>query len=884
MSDSEDLPLALRKGQLNDHNPSADDDNIDDSGSDSDTPLGKRKRPAIRKKVIDDEDEDDEDIQSSDSGAPLIKRTRPAVKRKSYKDDSDDDDDGDESYDSPAASKKSNRSNSSLSEARDDSSDSDSDTPLAAKAKSLPKAKANGTSNGTNGTSRAKVAPKYKEESDSDSDAPLAKKAASKKSPTTKPAAKPLKTVKVKTEASSSASRKTMGSDDSKSAASKKRVKDEPDSKTKVKKMKKEEEEEEDEDENAWWLKEGGNEDDSVKWTTLTHNGVYFAPEYIPHGIKMLYDGKPISLAPEVEEVASFFGALLFTEHAENPVFQQNFFKDFSKLAKKHKTVPDITNFKKCDFTPMHEYFQKEKEKKKNMSKEQKQAIKEEKLALDESYGFCYLDGRKEKVGNYRIEPPGLFRGRGKHPKTGCLKLRVHPEQVTLNMSKDATVPKAPHGHKWGKIVHDDTKTWLATWKENVNDSTKYVFLAAGSSLKGQSDFKKFETARALKNEVGNIRQAYLRDLKDKKMFIRQRATALYLIDRLALRAGNEKGEDEADTVGCCSLRFEHVTLEKPNIMHLDFLGKDSIRYQKTMEVDEQVFKNIRLFKREPAQEGDELFDRLKTSELNKHLQSLMKGLTAKVFRTYNASFTFQDQLDKLTPRKGTAAEKLLAYNRANRLVAVLCNHQRAVSKGHAVQMDKIVDKIRAFKYQKMKLKKTILTLEPKLKKKQPELAEPESDLDDEWIEQHEVQLMAKEREKVKLKWEKENEKKKENKEKPLTEKELKTMLKEVDEREKELVKERKSGKVTGARGATVEKCEAQLLKLDERIAATRTAMVDKEENKQTALGTSKINYIDPRISAAWCQKYDVPLEKIFTKTLRDKFKWAMTVDASWEF
>lgn len=74
-----------------------------------------------------------------------------------------------------------------------------------------------------------------------------------------------------------------------------------------------------------------------------------------------------------------------------------------------------------------------------------------------------------------------------------------------------------------------------------------------------------------------------------------------------------------------------------------------------------------------------------------------MKGLTAKVFRTYNASFTFQDQLNKLTPAKGTAAEKLLAYNRANREVAVLCNHQRAVSKGHAVQMDKIIDKVMNF-------------------------------------------------------------------------------------------------------------------------------------------------------------------------------------------
>jgi DNA topoisomerase-1 len=30
---------------------------------------------------------------------------------------------------------------------------------------------------------------------------------------------------------------------------------------------------------------------------------------------------------------------------------------------------------------------------------------------------------------------------------------------------------------------------------------------------------------------------------------------------RPALRVGGEKGEDEADTVGCCSLRREHMKL-----------------------------------------------------------------------------------------------------------------------------------------------------------------------------------------------------------------------------------------------------------------------------------------------------------------------------------
>lgn len=46
------------------------------------------------------------------------------------------------------------------------------------------------------------------------------------------------------------------------------------------------------------------------------------------------------------------------------------------------------------------------------------------------------------------------------------------------------------------------------------------------------------------------------------------------------------------------------------------------------------------------------------------------------------------------TPVDGTAAEKILAYNRANRKVAVLCNHQKAVGKGHAASMEKLEDKV----------------------------------------------------------------------------------------------------------------------------------------------------------------------------------------------
>ena len=113
-----------------------------------------------------------------------------------------------------------------------------------------------------------------------------------------------------------------------------------------------------------------------------------------------------------------------------------------------------------------------------------------------------------------------------------------------------------------------------------------------------------------MQNHVDRIRQDYYADLKSKLMADRQRATAMYFIDRLALRAGNEKGDDEADTVGCCSLRCEHVTLLPPNKLVFDFLGKDSIRYYNEVTVDDRVYKNIRIFK-ENKEDDDELFDRV---------------------------------------------------------------------------------------------------------------------------------------------------------------------------------------------------------------------------------------------------------------------------------
>lgn len=71
----------------------------------------------------------------------------------------------------------------------------------------------------------------------------------------------------------------------------------------------------------------------------------------------------------------------------------------------------------------MFEYFEAEKAKKKALNTAEKKELKKAKDELEAPYTHCTLDGRREKVGNFRIEPPSLFRGRGEHPKKGSLKV-----------------------------------------------------------------------------------------------------------------------------------------------------------------------------------------------------------------------------------------------------------------------------------------------------------------------------------------------------------------------------------------------------------------------------------------------------------------------------
>lgn len=136
-----------------------------------------------------------------------------------------------------------------------------------------------------------------------------------------------------------------------------------------------------------------------------------------------------------------------------------------------------------------------------------------------------------------------------------------------------------------------------------------------------------------------------------------------------------------------------------------------------------------------------------------------------------------------------------------------------------------------------------MLNLDPKLKKKKPaSFFELHEDLDEEWIHSHQAFLIEEQRTKIEKKFQKDNEKLVAEGKKEMKAKELTERLEVVTDLEKKFKKENKTKKVEAeGRGPSIEKCEANLKKLDERINTMRLQAEDREGNKEVALGTSKI-------------------------------------------
>jgi DNA topoisomerase-1 len=246
-------------------------------------------------------------------------------------------------------------------------------------------------------------------------------------------------------------------------------------------------------------------------------------------------------------------------------------------------------------------------------------------------------------------------------------------------LGENAPVPEG----NWKAIIHDHSSTWLATWIEGLTGKRKYVWLHDSAALRQENDKAKYDKAKKLAEREDKVHREVIRRMMkgDGKV-----ATVAYLILKLAMRVGDEKDPEEADTVGASTLRVEHIEFPQANgnqIIEFNFLGKDSVPWQKRLEVDSEdtraLYNNLKKFM-QGKKPTDLIFDGINSRKVNAFLQQIMPELTAKVFRTCIATRVVQRQLSKAKVDKDSLeAQKIYAAKKANLEAAITCNHKKGI-------------------------------------------------------------------------------------------------------------------------------------------------------------------------------------------------------------
>jgi DNA topoisomerase-1 len=604
----------------------------------------------------------------------------------------------------------------------------------------------------------------------------------------------------------------------------------------------------------------------------------------VPHGEIVTIGNKQIELEAEQEEMLLAWANKIGTPYVDDPVFQENFL-----LSLRERWPDAFQGIQIADiiFEPLKKRADDEKlsempeERRKVVSAERKR-VRE---ALKEKYGWAQVDDHTVEIGAYLVEPPGIFMGRGAHPLRGRWKPRVHPGQVTLNLDEDAPIYKAevvdPEGiareYDWGGIVHEHDSMWVARWLETLTNKVKYVWLAETSHLRQARDQEKYEKAHMLTRSLDQVRRAIREGMRDKHERRRKVATVAYLIDRLAMRVGDEKDEDEADTVGATTLRVEHVHIGEDQIV-FDFLGKDSVRWEKTLSIageDKVLARNLREFTEGKAP-NEQVFPEITSAQVNGFFRSILPGLSAKVFRTYHATTTVEQFLKKegRSPNGSSAYAKEHTARLANLEAAIMCNHKRTVPKTFEESLKKREEALEKLRL----LKPDLGRLDTQIDARRSALAKLEQDAQEferrapELLKKKQAALAALEAKPVP----------EGDTARKLHEKRLRAANKAAREAEKanRAKLRRYKERIAAAKSALANARQARgraEKSYQERVERAELALELARRTRDYNLNTSLKNYIDPRTYRDWGEKVGFDWTRLYTSALKRKFQWALT-------
>ena len=430
----------------------------------------------------------------------------------------------------------------------------------------------------------------------------------------------------------------------------------------------------------------------------LLHNGLLI-PKYEAKGFEISINGEKRKLTPTQEEMAVAWVKKLSTEYIKDRIFRKNFFHDFCNAL----DIAPSTPLNAFQFTEIQTYLNTEKIYKLSLTKGEKKLLaktrKEKRELCKEKYGYAVVDNTRVEVANFTAEPSSIFMGRGQHPLRGKWKKGPLANDITLNLSPESPRPQG----NWNHYVWQPDSMWIAKWRDALQGKTKYVWLSDSSFLKQEREKEKFDDAVLLKKHIRKVRAHIKANLVTADTLRRKIATVCYMIDALNFRVGDEKDQDEADTVGATTLRPEHISYGLNDTVIFDFLGKDSIHWHIEAQLSTQVIQNLKEFS---STANSAIFKGVRSDNVSSFLDEVMLGLTAKVFRTYHATQIVAKSLRtaKITPKAPEFVKKHIA-KMANLEAAKACNHKKKISKNWQASLLKMKTRLNKLRTQKRQIR-----------------------------------------------------------------------------------------------------------------------------------------------------------------------------------
>lgn len=553
-----------------------------------------------------------------------------------------------------------------------------------------------------------------------------------------------------------------------------------------------------------------------AKFKTLEHKGPLFPKPY-EYKDKFFVNGIKL---PYLAEDMLWHWSIIGEDYQKDPVFQKNFATSFLKQvpAGMPKTFP-------AGYEETIKAMRAENELIKEVKKlantkevrEQKKLENEQKKA---EYGIALVDGKEQPIMMYTVEPEGIYMGRGNSPARGMWKWAIQPEDVTINYIGDMSkVPQAPTGHKWKGVVQDTNNSATVFFDIHIGEGfaikSKGFGFAATSDMKQNSDIHKYEKAQQLAKDWNKIEKWINEGVAAKK----QEAVIAWLILRTGIRVGGTNSEKwENGVVGASTLLAKNVKVNGTTLT-LDFIGKDSVKYQNSLEVPLEVAAALTSFmvNKKPS---DKLFDKASAGTVNQFLQKCLPYCSAKLFRTAYGTKLLAEELQKAKIEKGMPEWKIRSiYDNACLVVSTKLNHQKNVAKNFAAQMDKTDENIKKAKEAEKAKKEKAKAQLAKLKKQAAACKKRYSG------------------------------------------DELKELLGAIKEKEA--------------------KVKAQLEKAEQRVEKLEANKDLKKATKTIALGTAKGAYSSPLIAYSFTKDLGVDIGIIYNKTQQKRFSWAANAPTS---